>query len=129
MLFRRKKPQVTRHESLSAKPVQLVEPDIERTDDQGAKLKVQVRPAKWASFLMGKDRMLSKTFELDSLGMFVWESCDGKTTVQQIIRKLAKRHNLTQREAEVGTIQFLQMLVKKSLVGMVVPDKKDAPRR
>ena len=97
--------------------------ELEPSGDGGAKIKVQVRPAKWASWFMRASDTLTKTFELDELGILVWNSCDGKTSVQQIIRKLAKQYNLTLREAEVGTTQFLQMLAKKGLVGMAVEMK------
>ena len=123
MLFGRKKPQVSRQASLATRPVRLVEPEVEPTDDGGAKLKVKVQPVRWARWAMS-GKGLSKTFELDALGMFVWDSCDGKTSVQQIIRKLARQYHVSLREAEVSTIQFLQLLVKKGLVGMPVKEKK-----
>jgi predicted transcriptional regulator len=67
----------------------------------------------------------TKKFELDSIGVLVWNLCDGKTSVQQIIRKLAKKYNLNLRESEVACRTFLQMLVKKGLIVMSVPEAKD----
>lgn len=117
-----RKPKLSRTESLSAKPVKLVAAEVEPTES-GARLKVEVTPAKWATWFMRTSKTLNKTFELDSLGMLVWNSCDGKNSVQRIIRKLANQYNLTEREAEVGTVQFLQMLAKKGLVGMAVDQR------
>ena len=66
----------------------------------------------------------TKTFEFDAIGVFVWESIDGRITVQQLIRKLARRYGLSEREAAVSTNLFLQMLGKKSLIGWNVPEGK-----
>ena len=61
--------------------------------------------------------------------MFVWTSCDGKTTVQQMIQRLAKERRLTLREVEVATLQFLQTLTRKGLVGMPVESDNKAGER
>jgi hypothetical protein len=62
-----------------------------------------------------------KTFELDELGTFVWEGIDGARTVEGCIRRFAKEKRVNLREAEVAVLAFLKMLVKRGLVGMVVP--------
>ena len=66
----------------------------------------------------------TKTFEFDSIGLFVWNLCDGKTSVQQIIRMLAREYRLNLREAEVPTLQFLQTLAKKGLIAMTVKETR-----
>ena len=118
-LFNKKRPSFTRQQQLSAKPVQLVEGALTETEG-GAKLKVEIKPRKLAGFFLRLPAGTIKTFELDPLGLFVWNSCDGKTSVQQIIRRLAKRYNLNLREAEVPTVTFLQTLTKKGLIGFPV---------
>lgn len=123
--FGSKQKSVSRHEAMAARPVQMVKCDVEPTPDGGAKLKVPLRQGGWLGRVMRVPEGASKTFELDSLGLFVWENCDGKTSVQQIIRRLAKEQSLTQREVEVATVRFLQTLVRKGLVGMSVEKKKD----
>jgi hypothetical protein len=120
-----KKEKITRQQALASRPMQLVKCDLMETADGGAKLKVPLNPRRRGGWLFRLPEGATKTFELDSLGLFVWRSCDGKTSVQQIIRKIAKDHGLSLREVEVATVQFLQMLVKKGLVGMTVPQKKD----
>lgn len=124
MLFRSKKPEVSRAQALTARPIQLAKCELVETPDGGARLKVPLRPTKWAGRLFRMPEGATKTFELDSVGLFVWNHCDGKTTVQQLIRKLAREHKLTLREVEVATIRFLQMLVKKGLIGMSVEKKE-----
>lgn len=125
LFFGKKKSTVSRTRSLGAKPVQLVNATVKPGDDGGAKVTIPLRPVKWTRWFFRMPAGASKTFELDALGMLVWTSCDGKTTVQQIIRKLSKKYGLSLREAEVPTVRFLQMLVKKGLIGMDVKAKKD----
>jgi hypothetical protein len=124
MVFGKKRPSISKQQALAAKPVQLVKADVTTTEDGGGKLKVSLRHTRWRGWFFRMPEGATKTFELDALGMMVWTSCDGKTSVQQIIRRLAKQYNLSLREAEVPTIRFLQMLAKKGLVGMAVPESK-----
>ncbi len=121
------KSRLTLQEQLAARPLPLVEAEIVKRDDGGAKLKVPMKnTGRWSSWLFRVPDGATKTFELDALGLMVWELCDGKTSVQQIIRKLAKRYQLNLREAQVPTLTFLRMLTKKGLIGMSVPDKHQA---
>lgn len=123
MLSRKKKPRLTRQQSLAAKPVRLVETALEEEPGGGGKLKVPVRQTRWSGWLFSAPPGAVKIFEFDPIGIFVWNSCDGKTSVQQIIRTLAKRYNLNLREAEVPTVRFLHVLAKKGLVGLPMYDK------
>jgi hypothetical protein len=104
--------------------VQLVKAVLTERPDGGANLEVPIRQTHWTGWFYRVPAGATKTFELDTLGLLVWNSCDGRTSVQQIIRKLSKRYNLTLREAQVPTLGFLQTLVRKGLVGMPVESKK-----
>ena len=122
MLFDRK-PKLSKSQMLSARPTRLGEAPPEQIGEGKWHLKVPIRPTRIAGWLLRVPSGATKTFELDPLGLFVWEACDGKTAVRQIIRKLAKRYNLNQREAEVTSAQFLYTLAKKGLIGMAVNSK------
>jgi hypothetical protein len=113
---------MTRQQALAARPVRLVEGPVAGTGDGGGRLSVPLRPKAWAKWLLRFPAGATKTFELDPLGLLVWESCDGKTSVLQIVRKLERRYHFSSREAEVSTVAFLRTLIKKGLIGM-------APRR
>ncbi len=115
---------ISRRLSLAARPLRTVEQELIETPD-GGRLKIPLRQRKWAAWMFRLPEGSTKTFELDAMGVFVWNHCDGKTTVRQIIQALAKRYRLNLREAEVPTAQFLQMLLKKGLLGMDVPGEKD----
>ncbi len=123
MFFRRKKPRLSPEEALDAKPVRLVESDMQPLPDGGGMLKVQVRQPKWGLTIFRLPEHATKSFEFDSIGVFVWESIDGKTSVQQVIKRLAKRYDLNLREAQVPTLKFLEMLIKKGLVGIPMEKK------
>ena len=109
---------LSREDALESKPLRAEAAELKPTDDGGGKLVVPLSTPKRFAWLLRMPTGATKTFELDSIGVFVWENCDGKTSVQQIIRKLAKRYNLGLRQAEVPTVQFLQMLGRKGLIGM-----------
>lgn len=119
-LGKKDKKKLSKEEALAARPMQLVRCELTQTPYGGAKLKIPLKQTRWAGLIFRVPDGATKTFELDALGLFVWQHCDGKTSVQQIIRKLAKEHDLTLREVEVATVQFLQTLVRKGLVGMSV---------
>ncbi len=55
--------------------------------------------------------------ELDEVGGFVWELCDGNHTVETIVQKTGKEYKMNRREAEVSVTMFLQMLHEKNYIG------------
>jgi len=115
---------ITRSEALAALPVQLVKCTLEETSDGGARIRVPLKQGGFLGKFVRLPEGATKTFELDALGLFVWKSCDGRTSVEQIICRLAREQGLTEREVEVATVRFLQTLVRKGLVGMCVEKKK-----
>ena len=85
---------------------------------------VPLAPVGWRARFLRVPRNVTKTFELDELGKLVWDACDGTASVQQVIRKLASRYNLNEREAEVATLAFLRTLMRKGLIGIPAKDVK-----
>ncbi len=125
MLFRRKKKsQMSAEEALEAKPMRLVDAQMQPLPDGGGMLKVTLQQPRWGARIFRLPENATKTFEFDAIGVFVWDSIDGKTNVQQIIKRLAKRYDLNLREAQVPTVKFLEMLIKKGLVGVPMEKKK-----
>jgi hypothetical protein len=125
MLFRSKKPRLSLLEALNAKPVRLVNAPVEARSDGGAMLKVPLRQTRWTGWLLRMPKGATKSFELDEIGKMVWEQCDGKTSVQQIIRKLSRFCKITPAEAKPATLAFLQTLGKKGLIGFAGKEKKE----
>ena len=119
MFFSRKKPKLSPEQALDAKPVKLVEASMSPTPD-GGRLTVPVRPPRIGKWVFKLPEGSTKTFEFDAVGVFVWDNVDGRTSVQQIIKRLAKRYDLNLREAQVPTVKFLEMLIKKGLIGIPI---------
>lgn len=90
---------------------------VERRDDWRAKVLSKI-------FWIPKSRSLM----LDQIGAQVWDMCDGKTSVDAMIRKLSTEHKLNLKEAEVSLLTYLKSLGKKNLIGFFV-EKEDLPKR
>ena len=55
--------------------------------------------------------------ELDEVGGYVWELCDGQNTVEAIVQKTGRQYKMNRREAEVSVTMFLQMLHQRNFIG------------
>lgn len=62
--------------------------------------------------------------ELDEVGGYVWELCDGNHTVETIVQKTGREYKMNRREAEVSVTMFLQMLHEKNYIGFYKRVKK-----
>ncbi len=75
-----------------------------------------------------KTRLLSKVFyipekrtiTLDEVGAQVWQMCDGRTSVAQMIEGLRDHYKLDRKEAEVSLLSYLKTLGQKRFVGFLV---------
>ncbi|MCX6378847.1 MAG: PqqD family protein [Armatimonadetes bacterium] len=67
-----------------------------------------------------------RTVELDEVGAYVWELCDGKHTVEQIVQLTAGAYKMNRREAEVSVTMFLQMLHERNFIGFYKRTAKKA---
>ena len=65
-----------------------------------------------------------KHVELDEVGGYVWELCDGNHTVETIVQKTSKQYKMNRREAEVSVTMFLQMLHERNFIGFYKKVKK-----
>ena len=119
----RKAPKATKADMLAGRPMRSTDAEPKAIGDSAWQITVPLQPRKWANFLPRAPGDMKKTFELDEIGKFVWDQCDGKTNVRQIILKLARRYNLNERQAEVSTVAFLQTLTRRGLIGLAVRDR------
>ena len=77
-------------------------------------------------------RMVSKTFilpekrvvALDDVGSYVWQLCDGKNSINQIIKHLCERYRMTRKEAETSLFTFMRQLGKRNFIGFAVQKTK-----
>lgn len=66
-----------------------------------------------------------KKIILDRRGSFIWELCNGKTTVKDMINRFAKEYTLNRKEAEVSIVHYIKSLAKKGLAGIVIQGEQD----
>jgi hypothetical protein len=98
---------------LTIKPVRSPLVTVERLQET-ARLKLPIK-RRW--FIRPRPDPV-KTFELDAIGLAVWDRCDGETTIESIIESVAKRCNCDMGRAEVATLKFLDMLAHRKLIGV-----------
>ena len=118
----KKRPDVDRGKVLKAFPLrnQLITWEM---DDKGeASLVIPQKEKIWLK-LTSKIFMLpdKRVVVLDSIGAFVWQMCDGKHTISQIINALQKKHQLTRKEAETSLFTFIKMLGKRNFIQFAIP--------
>ena len=115
MKLARQNPVQAREVHLAQKPMRAKDATIERKSHGGAKITVPVR----GSWPFRPPAGSMRVFELDEMGLLVWDACDGSNTLLELIRKISEHYSLNLREAEVATLTFLKTLARKQLIGMV----------
>jgi hypothetical protein len=119
-------PKMTREQSLAMKPMQLVDGELNVDAAGNGKLSVPIRPTRVARWLVKNAEGRRKTFELDPVGVYVWKQIDGKTSVEALIRRIAKQYTLDLRQAEASTTAFLKTLMQKGLIGIPVGQRTES---
>lgn len=103
-----------------------------RTERTGRALMVYVpirqrwwmkRPFRWV-FPYREER----GYALDQLGQEVWRACDGQRNIEEIVDRFARHHEIGFHEARAMILQFLQTLLQRNLVVLVMPEGGDARR-
>jgi hypothetical protein len=105
---------LSREAALNATPVRTA--SVSR-EERGEKLYVSLaydRP-RWQR-LLGADARCRRTYGLDAYGREVYEACDGKTSVDRIVRRFARNHKLSRAEAETAVTTFMRVLMSRGLV-------------
>lgn len=64
-----------------------------------------------------------KQVELEPVGAFVWNLCDGKRSVKSIVDALQKEYKITKVEAEASLLAFLESLLKRKYIALEMPKK------
>ena len=132
-VFKRKgKKGFSREEFLQLKPIK--NPFLEWTRSPDGEVVITLRPrelqakgSRWVRFLsrIPPTPPKEKRVNLDKIGSFVWERCDGKHRVAEIVQELCNEYKIMAREAEVSLSSFLQLLAKRKFIGVVAPELKE----
>jgi hypothetical protein len=123
-------PEVDRQATMVLRPVRNTKLTWEKRDSGETILSVPLnesasRFARW----MAKRMKVPDTrrVELDEVGSFVWELCDGQHTVESIVAKTGSQYKMNRREAEVSVTMFLQMLHERNFIGFYKRVSKKNP--
>lgn len=115
-LFGTKAPMLDRETALNGFPRKMPAREVAEKD---GKLHVTiefVRP-RWQQIL-GAARRCERTFALDPYGREVYEACDGRTNVNQVVKRFARNHRISFAEAEVSVATFLKTLMTRGMIGI-----------
>jgi hypothetical protein len=114
------KPRLSREQSLDAKPVATPVVKREPLPDGGQRVTVKVHPSGFQRWLLRAPEGYPRQYELDAMGVEVLAMCDGQKTTHYIVEAFAKRHRIHPHEAEQAVAAFLQTMMRKGLVSVVV---------
>ena len=122
-------PRLNRAAMLNSRPARNEAVEWERNDRGEVRITV-TRQDTW------KIRLLSKLFyiprkrsiTLDEVGTEVWQMCNGRTTVAQMIEALSTAHQLNRKEAEVSLLEYLKTLAQRRFVGFLIDGERSQDR-
>jgi len=117
-LFRRKKPILSRDQVYASRPMRNPNLRWERTEEGLVVLAIPRRED-----LLGKILTIvfvvpkSRSVQLDEVGSFVWDLCDGENSIREMIDRLSGEYKLNRKEADVSLTTYLRDLAKRGIVG------------
>jgi len=126
-LLGKKAPGLSRAEALGAYPVRNSLVDWEVNGRGEAVLKVPRRNTGWARWV---GRLFSlptyREILLDEVGCALWLLCDGRHTVEEIVRTFCRRYRFNYRQGETSVTLYLKQLAERRLIAFAVR-KQDEP--
>jgi len=70
-----------------------------------------------------------KKVVLDKIGTSVWDMCDGKHTVEQIVQELCNKYKMMRQEAEISLSKYLQQLTERRFIGLLITKTKKRKKK
>lgn len=113
---------VSREEFLKAKPLR--NPGLEWSEKDN---RVHVTVPRKKGFLRNALKALLPSIRqerivLDEQGSFIWNLCDGKTSIKAIVENLNTKYNMPIPNAEAALDVYFVQLSKKGVVGFALPE-------
>ncbi len=96
-----------------------------KTNDEGqALLTVPHRKDRFGMLMSSMFRLPeTRNVQLDDVGTFVWNLCDGNQTVDAIVKQTSREYKLNRREVEISVTTYLQMLSQRNFIAMYQREK------
>lgn len=122
-MFGRKKPQfqMTIDQCLSSAIVR--NPQTQAKDLPAGRIELSLpyrKPWVVRFFARRNRKTFLRRFELDETGAALWRRIDDKRTVADLVEHLAQTQKIDPKQAQASMIAFVQMLMMRGLVGLVV---------
>ncbi len=138
-IFGRRGVRLTREQQLAAIPVRNQNIEIRRDDAGTVTITIPWRRTRLGAVL-GALLMLPRgqrrrVLELDEVGSYVFDLCDGRRPVKTIVDILSERYKLSRKEAALSILTYLGQLARRGVVALLVPTDEarrrepGAPRR
>ena len=132
----RRRKQLTRADSLTARPMRNPAVTAEEVDGAGGtEIVLSLPPPRPAlapalRLLLAAPRR-SRQIQLDAVGSFVWSQCDGTRSVNEICDLLCAEYRLSYREAMLSLTTYLRQLGRRGLIAFALrrPDSADGQDR
>lgn len=97
--------------------------ELNRTPDGGAVLAIPTKPKRW--YAIPPVRWVVRVPEhrelhLDPVGTALWDRCDGKHTVEDLVDFFAVQNSLTFHESRVSVTTYLRSLLQRGAIAMAL---------
>ena len=124
---KRTKPELTREDSMGAVVFRNKEVRVARNTKGVATLFVSFSAPQWIDRIAARfgapPNAGEAKVELDEIGTFVWDMCEGELTIREMGVRLAEKYKLTRKESEASLTTFLRSLAQRKLVAIVIRTK------
>jgi len=116
---RRKEERLDRRASLAGVPILHHNVSLIEQPDHLVTLKVK---AERTGSLFDRLRPpgMVKSYELDEFGSFVVRQLDNRKSVLDVVRAFQQRFGLSAREAELGVVAFIKLLMQRQVLTVVI---------
>ena len=113
---------------LRATPVRNAAASVQRRSDDEVRISIpRRRPRYLAAPLTWIVRPKpTRTVILDRLGTQIWEGCDGKRSVEDVVDSFAQTHRLSFHESRVAVAGYIKTLIERGALAIVMPPRDDA---
>ncbi|MDO8683047.1 MAG: PqqD family protein [Armatimonadota bacterium] len=116
----KRRPSLTKQQAMAISPVHNTSITWTKIDGGEILLKIPKRSDRLGKIIGRIFRIPDyKEILLDEVGAGVWEMCDGKKSIGQIIDETSKMFKLNKRESEVSVTTYIKMLAERRLVGLL----------
>lgn len=123
LFWRRHSKSISRRDALAAIPI--LHTNVRMEPLSGNTIVIKVNVNRGASFLdRFRPPVMEKRYELDAFGSFVVRQIDTQRTVLEIVRAFGKEFRMNHREAELGVVAFIKMLMQRSVLSVVAQSEK-----